>query len=328
MIKRILFFTFIFTFSNLYSQSYNMEAYFSVGIGHVSWVIYDYEYVEFNQNAYLDSSITLESFKGEMKVSVSNFIEISDTTKYILSISKKGKKVRTTFFDTLSVEDVDVKYMDSVFVVRGISELGGSSHIYGWIFPDTLLESVSDSLDSKIMYPYSRLYMNYDINSDSSWFRSTDTLSIHYRPKTTNYNDSYFAIDYFMVNYYDTLAYSRYYSHFGEGFSESYIYKSSNWAAVDNSKENYLTNSITLSQNYPNPFNPKTKIRFSTKKRSNIKLNIYDILGTKISTLIDDVKNSGEYEIEFDGSKLSSGVYFYRLISDDNAITKKFIILK
>lgn len=327
-LKKISFIISIFSFSNLFCQNYTLTSYFDLGVGHISWVTYNYEYLEFNQNAYLDSSIILESFQGELTVSIYNTFRMSDTTKYILLITKEGEKVRKTFFDTLSVENINLEYNDSVSTIWGISELGGSSHIYGWIFPDTLLESVVDSLDPNIMYPYSRLYSNYFAYSDTSWFRSVDTLKIHYRPKATNYNDSYYSFDYVIDKQYNTRSYSRYYSYFGEGFLENYTFKSGSWAGVNDSKENILPNSMTLNQNYPNPFNPTTKIKYSTKKRANIKLNIYNLIGNKVATLIDATKSIGEYEIEFDGSKLSSGVYFYRLVSDDNSITKKFVILK
>ncbi len=88
-----------------------------------------------------------------------------------------------------------------------------------------------------------------------------------------------------------------------------------------------------LDQNYPNPFNPVTKIRFNihsniNNKLSNVKIVVYDALGRKLITLINEKRVAGSYEVEFDGSSLASGIYFYSLITDDYSETKKMILLK
>jgi hypothetical protein len=83
-----------------------------------------------------------------------------------------------------------------------------------------------------------------------------------------------------------------------------------------------------LSQNYPNPFNPATKIRYSVPTASNVKLEVFDILGRKVATLVNGQERAGEYAIEFDGSKLGSGVYVYRLTSSGFAVSKKMVLLK
>lgn len=84
-----------------------------------------------------------------------------------------------------------------------------------------------------------------------------------------------------------------------------------------------------LRQNYPNPFNPNTKIRFSVAKKSFIKLRIFDVLGRTIEELIQKELIPSEYEISFDGSGYTSGVYFYQLTADGGIIdTKKMIVLK
>jgi len=95
-----------------------------------------------------------------------------------------------------------------------------------------------------------------------------------------------------------------------------------------------------LYQNYPNPFNPTTTIKYSipaevnplpggARGGLNVTLKIFDILGNEIATLINEQQRPGNYEVEFDGSKLSSGVYFYRLQTDGGInLTKKFVLLK
>jgi hypothetical protein len=83
-----------------------------------------------------------------------------------------------------------------------------------------------------------------------------------------------------------------------------------------------------LYQNYPNPFNPNTKIKFSIGEYGFISLKVYDILGREIATLVNDEKPLGDYEIDYDGSKLLSGVYFYKLIAGKFTDTKKMILTK
>lgn len=83
-----------------------------------------------------------------------------------------------------------------------------------------------------------------------------------------------------------------------------------------------------LSQNYPNPFNPTTKIKFGLAKNSFASLKIFDILGREIKTLVNTQMNAGEYIVDFDGSELSSGVYFYKLETNNFTETKKLMLMK
>jgi photosystem II stability/assembly factor-like uncharacterized protein len=93
-------------------------------------------------------------------------------------------------------------------------------------------------------------------------------------------------------------------------------------------ESNTIAKSFFLSQNYPNPFNPVTRIKFDLPKSSNVKLVIYDILGREIVTLLDENKKPGTYEVDWDGSNYASGVYFYKLITDEFVETKKMVLLK
>jgi hypothetical protein len=84
-----------------------------------------------------------------------------------------------------------------------------------------------------------------------------------------------------------------------------------------------------LLQNYPNPFNPTTMIKFSIPKMSNVTLNIYDVKGQLVVTLINnELRTEGNYSVEFDGSRLASGVYFYKLQSMNLVETRRMILLK
>jgi len=83
-----------------------------------------------------------------------------------------------------------------------------------------------------------------------------------------------------------------------------------------------------LSQNYPNPFNPETKINYEVPQISNVKIEVFDVLGRVIKILIDEEKTAGRYEIKFDASSLASGIYYYRIKADEFVQTKKMILMK
>ncbi|MGV8017580.1 MAG: T9SS type A sorting domain-containing protein [Ignavibacteria bacterium] len=83
-----------------------------------------------------------------------------------------------------------------------------------------------------------------------------------------------------------------------------------------------------LNQNYPNPFNNSTQITFGIKKKGIYKLAVYDVTGKLVDKLFNQSLEPGEYKMDFNAEKLSSGIYFYRLESDKAIITKKFVLLK
>jgi hypothetical protein len=96
---------------------------------------------------------------------------------------------------------------------------------------------------------------------------------------------------------------------------------------VSATNDNVLA-SFALKQNYPNPFNPSTTIMFEVPKSSVVRLSVYDLLGREVSALLNERRDAGVHEVEFEGSNLASGVYFYRLQTGDFVQTKKLMILK
>ena len=89
-----------------------------------------------------------------------------------------------------------------------------------------------------------------------------------------------------------------------------------------------IPNRFSLSQNYPNPFNPSTKIVYQIPVKALVTLKVYDILGREVTTLVDAQQNAGQYHVTFDGSRLASGVYFYRIQAGSFIQTKKLMLLK
>ena len=101
-----------------------------------------------------------------------------------------------------------------------------------------------------------------------------------------------------------------------------------NYGATDVENEKELPTSFALSQNYPNPFNPSTKIKYQIATSNPVSIKIYDVLGNEVATIVNELQPAGNYEVTFDASLLSSGVYLYKLQTGSFAETKKMIVLK
>jgi len=97
---------------------------------------------------------------------------------------------------------------------------------------------------------------------------------------------------------------------------------------INDKSSNNIVKSYSLSQNYPNPFNPSTTIEFSLQKAGMTKLDVYNILGQKVASLVNENLNVGQHSVSFNASNLSSGIYLYRLSSGNYTEVKKMILLK
>lgn len=80
--------------------------------------------------------------------------------------------------------------------------------------------------------------------------------------------------------------------------------------------------------NFPNPFNPTTVIKYSIPKPERVNISVYDVLGSKVKELVNEEKEAGTHEAQFDASNLSSGIYFYRITTKDFLKTMKMLMLK
>ena len=97
---------------------------------------------------------------------------------------------------------------------------------------------------------------------------------------------------------------------------------------VENELNAEIPGSYMLFQNYPNPFNPSTKISWQSPVSGHQTLKVYDVLGNEVATLVNEYRNAGSYEVDFNASSLSSGIYFYKLHAGSFVQTKKMILLK
>jgi hypothetical protein len=107
--------------------------------------------------------------------------------------------------------------------------------------------------------------------------------------------------------------------------SVQYIY---NLISIDVKNQNELVNDFVLQQNYPNPFNPKTNIKYEIKNACIVNLKIFNVLGIEVETLVNEKQMPGSYEADWNASKYPSGIYFYRLETENFKETKSMVLIK
>jgi uncharacterized delta-60 repeat protein len=112
----------------------------------------------------------------------------------------------------------------------------------------------------------------------------------------------------------------------GSGFDYATVKYSQPVGIEGNNSE--IPDKFSLEQNYPNPFNPSTTIGFSLKSEGNVSIKVYDIQGKEVANPVEEKLTAGIYEFKFDASKLSSGTYFYKMVTSDFTDIKKMVIVK
>jgi hypothetical protein len=115
------------------------------------------------------------------------------------------------------------------------------------------------------------------------------------------------------------------------GFSGTILRRTSETIGIGTTTTQ-VPDKFMLSQNYPNPFNPSTNIRFDipagTRRVVFVQVVIYDILGREIETIVNEQLQPGTYEVEWDASNFSSGIYYYKLIAGSFTATRKMVLVK
>jgi len=101
-----------------------------------------------------------------------------------------------------------------------------------------------------------------------------------------------------------------------------------NIVASTGDPEEILSLDYALYQNYPNPFNPTTRIRFDLRERSHVVLEVFNILGQRVATVLDRTIDAGQYSASFDASRMASGVYFYRIVANDFEDLRKMVMVR
>jgi hypothetical protein len=143
-----------------------------------------------------------------------------------------------------------------------------------------------------------------------------DVYTVEYKMKARDYNN-------YVSGFSSTVSIEfQRYSPNAPGGSGSWVNKSTE------SGGNNVSYDYALSQNYPNPFNPTTTINYSIKTAGEVTLKVYDMLGTEVASLVNEIKEAGNYSVEFNAVELPSGIYVYRLSTNNFVDTKKLILLK
>jgi hypothetical protein len=97
---------------------------------------------------------------------------------------------------------------------------------------------------------------------------------------------------------------------------------------TDVAVEAELPRTFALAQNYPNPFNPSTRIEFDVPRESHVRLDVYNLLGERIATLVDETRSAGIHSVQFDASALPSGLYLYRMSAGELTFVRKMILTR
>ena len=110
--------------------------------------------------------------------------------------------------------------------------------------------------------------------------------------------------------------------------AQSVGYPSGTSEVRDKKSEQKDSKSASLSLNFPNPFNPVTEIRYKLSRTSQVRLEVYDVRGAKMSTLVDEEQSAGEHTVVYNGGNLTSGLYFYKITTDEYAEMRKMMLVK
>ena len=181
--------------------------------------------------------------------------------------------------------------------------------------------------------PTNVLYANREDHIKLYWsdnYNNEDGFIIMRRRDDTVLYDSIATVGANATNYQDFSADMNFdYSYRVMAFNQqNYSLPSEEATFTTDIEDNGIPCNWTLEQNYPNPFNPVTTINYAIPKAGFVSLKIYDMLGNEISSLVNEVKLPGNYKVMFDGSNLSSGLYFAKLVTSEYSNTIKMLLIK
>jgi len=288
-------------------------------------IVYEFDRSVSPAGFFQDTASIINIFDGTSKSYIDSItFNVNDSIKtYHLRIHKVGTEIIRNVNRIISSRNIDTLYDSFIKEFVNDNFRSGEHKIKGWLFPDTVNQSPRCPQDSTIFYPYFNYYRYYHFPSADTFDIRGDTLLL------TNVTTDCFDFSYTMrlrITINDGLLQrtNGLFNFFDWSYSDSF-YKDevSGLNNINQSPEYFL-----LYQNFPNPFNPITNINYSVPIISQIRLFVYDVLGREIKTLVNEEKLSGNYTVQFDGSQLSSGVYFYVMKADNFIDMKKLILIK
>ena len=173
-------------------------------------------------------------------------------------------------------------------------------------------------------------YYGVTANSSKGWNIIPQANFVYAEPNDTAF--IYFDVEVPVWPGMDTTDFISYsvFSHLdtAQHIDSSFTMLSSITVGIDDEIDGILPSRFVLEQNYPNPFNPTTNIAYTLPFRTDVLLQIYDILGREIESIDLGNKGAGEYIYQFDGSLLASGIYFYRMLTETHSESKKMMLVK
>jgi hypothetical protein len=191
-----------------------------------------------------------------------------------------------------------------------------------------LLKTVNGGLDwtKKLFSPGISITDMEFVDFDEGWLLSSNGSIYHSTNQFTTFDSTQLSINRF----------DFFNNKISFGISDKVIFKTNNgWQTYTNlfnisdvSKEVKVEINFSLQQNYPNPFNPSTKIKYNIPSAGNVTIKVFDVLGEEVKTLVDEYKDAGSYEADFFANDLSSGIYFYRIVSSGYNEIKKMVLLR
>ncbi|MBK8552470.1 MAG: T9SS type A sorting domain-containing protein [Ignavibacteria bacterium] len=208
-----------------------------------------------------------------------------------------------------------------------------SDHNTGWVVGgNTILKTTNSGTNwiPQISGASYNLYSVYFTNINTGWVVGNDYITnLGTIVKTTNSGVNWISQASGTIN----SLYSVHFTDSNTGWivgNSGTILKTTN-GGTSVGVQNFSTeipSGYSLSQNYPNPFNPVTNLEFGISDLGFVSLKVYDILGKEVVTLVNEKLSPGKYQVEFDGSGLPSGVYFYRLTAGEFTDTKRMMLIK
>jgi hypothetical protein len=306
----IKYFLLLFSFSTIYNPLFSQNDFFPLNVGNY----YKYEY---------------QSIKREYE-SILQILETRDTgiVKFeIISVADKD------FLFEWTIREIDslTRTVDTIYNGIGIDTVFDISSVSIYL----LIES-KDSLHKIIFNPRTEIW-----ESPRRWHSPIGNIyggSFYRYSYEDTIKSSVQNISQYPYVMWDSLTFIK---NIGLTSAKSSIFKGPNtlyhyeWNAslidykiVTDIEVVDKVFSFKLLQNFPNPFNPNTVINYSVPQLSFVILKVYDVLGKEIAALVYEEKSAGDYMVEFNGSNLSSGIYFYRMQAGNFSDTKKFILLR
>ena len=240
-------------------------------------------------------------------------------------LSSNRKIIQAIIIDSVGNEIHFTNHYKPVFHIQPITQINTSEFNLDFQITHTYTVTGIDFIDSVVMLSYYK--------KDDSFINNQPIIPIHeIQPVNINYSIS-IQLDTLLLK----EGYEFYYWFYAKdrGIIPEYSISPDSgsfkciWDETLKINEiNNLPYMFKLSPNYPNPFNPSTSIQYAISSRQFVTLKVYDVIGNEVAILVSEEKPAGNYEVSFDASKLSSGVYYYQLRSGEFIRTKKMIYLK